>query len=344
MFLGTNEFAWQVNTDLLPLDIDEVKRAVQNNESAGKNKALWSAYEVAAEEHDLDHFKSMLADHENTLIELRKEEEEKEAKKVEAAEKKAKRKSIAAVDADTEMEDAPAEDAPKKAKTTKKRKAEKEGEPDAEDKPTKTPKKLKIKAPASPKEESAAKPKKAPKPKKAKAEAEPAKPVKVAEPELTPEQALEKKSKTILFLRHKLQKGFLSRDQAPKAEEMPQMHENLNQLQTYPDLEASIIKTTKINKVLKGIIKLATIPREEEFDFKKRCNELLAKWNTALSADDSAPGEPAAATNGVAHEEKAKSESVVPSVEPAAGAEEPVIADESTKAEPASTEPAAATA
>lgn len=92
------------------------------------------------------------------------------------------------------------------------------------------------------------------------------------------------------------------------------MHENLTQLETYPDLETSIIKATKINKVLKGVLKLADIPREDEFKFKNRCTELLGKWTAAMSAEDSAPGEPAA-TNGVAHEEKATSESVVPSVE-----------------------------
>jgi hypothetical protein len=148
-------------------------------------------------------------------------------------------------------------------------------------------------------------------------------------PELSPAEALEKKQKTILFLRHKLQKGFLSRDQTPKAEEMPQMNENLSQLETYPDLETSIIKATKINKVLKGVLKLADIPREEEFNFKSRCTALLGKWTTAMSAEDSAPGE-STATNGVAHEEKAKSESVMPSVEqpPSATAGTEVKTDE----------------
>lgn len=187
---------------------------------------------------------------------------------------------------------------------------------------TKTPKRIKIKnpAPAEPATESAVKEKKPPKAKKPKAvKKETPRPAKPAVPELSPAEILEKKQKTILFLRHKLQKGFLSRDQTPKAEEMPQMNENLSQLETYPDLETSIIKATKINKVLKGVLKLVDIPREEEFKFKSRCTELLGKWTTAMSAEDSTPGEPAA-TNGVVHEEKAKLESVVPSVEKAPSA------------------------
>jgi hypothetical protein len=187
---------------------------------------------------------------------------------------------------------------------------------------TKTPKRIKIKntALAEPATESAVKEKKPPKAKKPKAEKkETPKPAKPAIPELSPAEALEKKQKTILFLRHKLQKGFLSRDQTPKAEEMPQMNENLSQLETYPDLETSIIKATKINKVLKGVLKLADIPREEEFKFKSRCTALLGKWTTAMSVEDSAPGEPAA-TNGVTHADKVKPESVVPSVEKAPSA------------------------
>lgn len=142
---------------------------------------------------------------------------------------------------------------------------------------------------------------------------------------------MEKKQKTILFLRHKLQKGFLSRDQTPKAEDMTQMNENLTQLEGYPDLETSIIKTTKINKVLKGVLKLADIPREDEFNFKTRCTALLGKWTTAMSADDATLGEPVT-TNGVSHEEKAKSESVVPSVEKAVSAS--AGAEVEAKAEP----------
>lgn len=142
---------------------------------------------------------------------------------------------------------------------------------------------------------------------------------------MTEQEKIEKKQKTILFLRHKLQKGFLSRDQTPKAEDMAQMHDNLGQLEQHPDLEISIIKATKINKVLKGVLKLTDIPHEDEFRFKPRCSALLNTWNAAMSADDAAPApvEPAT-TNGISHEERAKSESGVPSIEKAATATDAV--------------------
>ena len=89
----------------------------------------------------------------------------------------------------------------------------------------------------------------------------------------------------MLFLRHKLQKGFLSRDQAPQESEMAAMSNYIKKLEGYGDLEAGIIRTTKINKVLKALIKLNTIPKDEEFNFKGRSVELLSKWTKLLGTD-----------------------------------------------------------
>lgn len=77
------------------------------------------------------------------------------------------------------------------------------------------------------------------------------------------------------------------------------MSEFLAKLETFPDLEVSIIKVTKINKVLKAILKLAEIPKEAEFQFKTRSQGLLDKWNKILNSDAAAPAPPAAAANGV---------------------------------------------
>ena len=63
------------------------------------------------------------------------------------------------------------------------------------------------------------------------------------------------------------------------------MTDYLSELEGYPDLEGSIIRTTKIHKVLKQMIKLEHIPLEEEFKFKDRSTKLLAKWTDTLSKD-----------------------------------------------------------
>lgn len=185
----------------------------------------------------------------------------------------------------------------------------------------KTPKKIKIKnknaeEENTPAADSASKPKKAKKKvekeEKVEKPASPASPVKPVVVE-TPEEAAEKMQKTVLFLRHRLQKGFLSRDKPPEDGEMPAMHQHMRTLENYNDLDGSIIKSTKINKVLKAIIKLGTIPREHEFGFKKRSQDILTSWSKQL--DETATGTPTVATpaaaptsNGVNGEEKQEAE------------------------------------
>ena len=65
---------------------------------------------------------------------------------------------------------------------------------------------------------------------------------------------------------------------------MKQMSEFISKLEGYADLEVSIIRVTKINKVLKAILKLAEIPKESEFQFKDRSKSLLEKWNKILES------------------------------------------------------------
>lgn len=66
---------------------------------------------------------------------------------------------------------------------------------------------------------------------------------------------------------------------------MQSMSDFLSELETFPDLEGSIIRATKIHKVLKEMLKLPSIPLDEEYQFKTRSIELLAKWNVILSND-----------------------------------------------------------
>jgi len=312
MFLGTNEFAWQVNTELLDFDMEDVKKEIETGKQGKKSKALWEAYQVAAEGHDLNHFKQLLAAHESAMQEEIAKLEEKERLKKEKAEKASKRKSVAAAGSeDVDMEDAGENATPSaKKKATKKRK--KSDESDGEIDNDKTPKtKLKL-TNKTPKEASAAKTKESKTKKKSSEKAESAVP---EEPPMTEEERLQKREKQILYLRHRLQKGFLSRDQAPKDEDMLAMSGYLQDLEGHADLEAEIIKKTKVHKVLKAIMKLETIPREEHYTFKQRSNNLLSKWSVALATEnDPLPATSAAsvepAANGVDEDEARKSDSV----------------------------------
>lgn len=116
---------------------------------------------------------------------------------------------------------------------------------------------------------------------------------------------------------------------------MKQMSDYLQMLENFDGIEVSIIRATKINKVLKAILKLGTIPREEEFNFKSRSKTLLDKWNKLMA--DGTPAPAAASTNGVngaskTHAEEGKTEttSAVPDKEKATEPEKPTE-DPSTK-------------
>lgn len=66
------------------------------------------------------------------------------------------------------------------------------------------------------------------------------------------------------------------------------MSDFLGELEAFPDLEGSIIRATKIHKVLRAMGKLPSIPLDEQFGFKTRSKDLLDKWNDVLSNDNTA--------------------------------------------------------
>ncbi|KAI1764813.1 hypothetical protein GGR53DRAFT_301258 [Hypoxylon sp. FL1150] len=328
MYLYTNEFSWTTNTDLSELDPSTVAK----NVNPKMRKDLQNAYFLAAEHNSLEYYKDVLREFEE---QRQANLEAKEAKKAKGT-KTPKKAKVAELelgdDEDVEMADVEegveAEPAEKKPKS-KKRKADDDSNTPQRSESVKKPKiKLTnsstpkasngVQSPAPKESAKAVKVKaKAPKAGKEKAGSKKEKEVPVVkEPELSPEEKHVRKEvsqfhsfllrefvltslqKEILFLRHRLQKGLLLRDQEPKEEEMKSMSEFLAKLETFPDLEVSIIKATKINKVLKAILKLEIIPKEEEFQFKPRSQTLLDKWNKLLATDGAASGS-ASATNGV---------------------------------------------
>ncbi|KAF2099640.1 hypothetical protein NA57DRAFT_75143 [Rhizodiscina lignyota] len=337
MFLGTNEFNWVVNTDLEPLDMDEIKAEVSKETRGKKTIALWEAYHVAAEEHTLDEFKEMLRDHEKRVAVEAEEKAAKEAKKAEKAEKAAAEKEKktpkkpAAKDEDGDETMGGTEG--KKKSTQKKEGKKRKASEDLEDEVPSGPKRLKINNKdadlANQEKKKEAKPRK--KPTKPTKDDEPLIP---AEPVVSEKEKQEKKEKHVLYLRHRLQKGFLSRDQAPKEEEMDSMNDYFNQLEACLDLEVHIIRATKINKVLKAILKLDTIPKDDEYKFKDRSNVMLNNWNKVLAATGAADGDAAAETpttteapkplmNGASHdEEKSEEPKDAAMSEPAEGPQE----------------------
>ncbi|KAI1423966.1 hypothetical protein F5Y12DRAFT_754947 [Xylaria sp. FL1777] len=305
MYLHTNEFSWIPNADLSELDPTTVADLVTTK----MRKDLQAAHLLAAEGHDLDYYKNVL-----------REFEEQRLAKAEAKKSKTKtpKKSAKATDDDgdvemEEVEDGAEEPTEKKFKS-KKRKAEDDNNApqrsDSVKKPkikftgTSTPKTANgVQSPAT--KDSTKSTKGKSKSSKGGKEADNKKEKEAAapkEPELTPEERRARKEKEILFLRHRLQRGLLPREGSPVPDEMKQVSDFLAKLETFPDLDVSIIRATKINKVLKAILKLESIPKEDDFRFKPRSQTLLDKWNILLASDGaSAPatGASSANANGV---------------------------------------------
>jgi hypothetical protein len=73
-------------------------------------------------------------------------------------------------------------------------------------------------------------------------------------------------------------------------------------------LEAEVIRKTKIHKVLKAIIRPESVPKEEDYAFKRRSNDLLRSWGDALSAD---PVLQRKVLEGVPEEEKEEENKII---------------------------------
>lgn len=90
---------------------------------------------------------------------------------------------------------------------------------------------------------------------------------------------------SVLFLRHRLQKGLLSKDVPPAEDKLPETSMFLSKLEGSGDLDATSIRITKIHKVCKAISKLDTIPGDSTYHFKERSAALLHRYKKALELE-----------------------------------------------------------
>jgi len=298
MFLGTYEYSWiSVN------DLDILSEELRDAGPSKKKKGLSEAFEHAKEGFNLDDVKEF---QEASPMDIDMEEEEEEEEE----------------DEEEEVEEPESDDA-KPKKQGKKRKKPASEDDETPEKPSKTPKKAaaaKAKTPkATPKaakpaangtksaskaKATPAKEKKAPKsekkatpaagrkkaPTKSKdtvveSESEEERSEELEKVETDPaKMSLEDQKKYVYVRRHTLQKAFLNKDnKLPDDADMESMSDHLTKLEEYPGLQASLILETKIHKVLKGIVKLASIPLDAQYKFKERCTKLLDKWNSTLN-------------------------------------------------------------
>lgn len=98
----------------------------------------------------------------------------------------------------------------------------------------------------------------------------------------------------ILSVRSKLQNGcrkMLLQDQVPSNEDLQEMSDCLAKLEAFPDLEASVIQSTKIHKVMMAILKLGRLPKDDGFKVSigSRAQALLDDYELTLMTTGDSP-------------------------------------------------------
>lgn len=107
------------------------------------------------------------------------------------------------------------------------------------------------------------------------------------------EESLDPETKKVKEWRHKVQKVFLGRDGTINAEDMPSADATFSTIEEYDGMTAEHLRFTKIGKVMKRVMQLADIPRDDEFHFKDRAETLCAKWGAIMAAGDAPKSEAA---------------------------------------------------
>lgn len=90
--------------------------------------------------------------------------------------------------------------------------------------------------------------------------------------------SVDPETKKVRGWRHSLQRSFLTKTGAINANDMESMNKTLKMVEEYSGINADVLRTTKIGKVMRRIVQLSDIPRNEEFSFKERAEKLCDKW------------------------------------------------------------------
>ncbi|WVQ66995.1 uncharacterized protein L199_005187 [Kwoniella botswanensis] len=96
--------------------------------------------------------------------------------------------------------------------------------------------------------------------------------------------------------RHKLQRAFLSKS-LPSAEEMPSYDDLFKTIESYDSMTIDALQYSKIGKVMKKIMTLNEIPRNQEFKITDRASKLMHQWTDFIASSENKPN---GAANGEA--------------------------------------------
>lgn len=84
--------------------------------------------------------------------------------------------------------------------------------------------------------------------------------------------------------RHKLQRAFLSGKSLPTAEDMDQHDETFRAIEEYKGMTIEALSYSKIGKVMKKIVTLEGIPRNDELKITERAKKLMDGWTDFIDS------------------------------------------------------------
>ncbi|KAF8599888.1 hypothetical protein BDV93DRAFT_559880 [Ceratobasidium sp. AG-I] len=85
--------------------------------------------------------------------------------------------------------------------------------------------------------------------------------------------------------RHKLQRAFLA-ETTPSLEKMPGMDAVFTAIEQYNKMTAEYLFYSKIDKVMRHIIKLTNIPSDDQYHFRQRAQSLIIRWQQSVTTSE----------------------------------------------------------
>lgn len=87
-----------------------------------------------------------------------------------------------------------------------------------------------------------------------------------------------------LQFRSKLQRGLIQRKTEPTEEELKTASDYLKQLEEFSSkITIDLLRISKLQKVLRAILKIPGLERPEDFKFHDRSSRLLVEWNDIIT-------------------------------------------------------------
>ncbi|KAI0462588.1 hypothetical protein LJB42_004082 [Komagataella kurtzmanii] len=99
------------------------------------------------------------------------------------------------------------------------------------------------------------------------------------------EYTYEKKHNAMRFFRANLQKSLLSRSEPPAYEDLKRSNNTLEKLEKFnevTDVSVDLLRSSKLHKVLKAILKVPELERPDDFKFHTRSQAVLNSWGPYL--------------------------------------------------------------